>query len=440
MLRTWLAILVLASISACLDEELQEQAITAQELVQITVTGWSSVDAPNPAAFAVIQEGEGPWTAMHYDGQRYTATINPGRYAVALGNRVRQVNKDESYVYVRHSTTDEQRELSIQWLGGVPLTRYQLLVDIRGTSAGQRLYIGHPGGSSSGRNAINGISTFTAGSPTGELIVALAGGTPSEPFKVTRISNLDLRNSAPVVLDFNLPYPAPTSYPVVIDGSLAHSVSSAMYNAAGRYFPLGGATGKLFALPPSLSRPGDTSHVYGSAYPRSVELIQSGPGPASLQFGPLFSQPVATLRGGYALGLSFPLSHSPGLLPLTDYDYIANSSYGDYQEDYVSVEWTMSFSSGWIGGHAGGVFHSPSFNGVSGWTADMALPYRAPIYWQAIRTDLNTRTSAPGQMRHTSSAPDVTLGEYCGNGIVEQRYETCDPPNGTTCSSSCSNM
>jgi hypothetical protein len=96
---------------------------------------------------------------------------------------------------------------------------------------------------------------------------------------------------------------------------------------------------------------------------------------------------------------------------------------------------TAEISSTWIGAASSFTYGLPDVSDLEGFDDTFHLLERAPISVGVSRIDTTSRTYVDGRVSQSASK-STTLGEYCGDG-VQQAGETCDPPNGTTCSYTC---
>jgi len=132
-------------------------------------------------------------------------------------------------------------------------------------------------------------------------------------------------------------------------------------------------------------------------------------------------------------------------------------------------EWLADVSPGWLSDHGSARFELPDLSGVDGWIPELAQTSRGRIKWTVTHAGASAVDDVVGHSFRSSASG--TLGEYCGDGVVNgdedcddglngaardtpscdldctapvcgdgytnPYVEQCDPPNGASCSASC---
>lgn len=444
MQRFMLLLLASLALAACVEEDVQFQPLEPPPgMVTITarhaIFGVGVIET-QPLTFAAYQEEDGPWQPMTIQGGVYAANIAPGRYAIAMGQRKIYGSGDErTLLEIRHSTTAEATEQT--FYPGFDVSRpYQLLLDIRGVGLNERAAVSFQGIRTS---LDNGIHAIASPSPAGELLVVLyTDSTELEvPIKIARIQNVSLLDSSPVIIDFNLPSGAPRTDSVAFGGATSGVVRSYVKISAHESVYLGSSLDTFYSLPNHLTRPSDLLLLHATAPTTPGVPIQTtyyyplGAGPLLLHYGTASAPAAPSLLPLPYPRLSFPVPAPERLLPFVDYKY----SFGSYVSRgaaTISTQWVLLFTDGWLGGATSSRYDAPVFTGLPGWADEMAPPWRNPVWWAATVSEQNGRQFQPGRISRSTS-DSGTIGSYCGNGIVEQPWEVCDPPDGVTCSSNC---
>jgi hypothetical protein len=411
--------LVLASLlsagvlSACVEEDSLEQSLAPAALVTITARQILFNGQPvttQAATLAAYQQGDGPWQPMTLQNGAYSAAVEPGRYAVAMAYRFLETpSSEQSFVELQHATTDELRDLTFHMNFTID-EPYRLLLDLRGIAADQiasvtfnrtRLQLG------------NGVHTLRSPLSSGELMVVLQRPTPpggplqpTEPLKLFRLASVNLLDSAPIVVDFNLPLAAPLNFPATL-GAPGGLIISSVTTANGSFL-LGRSASTFYALPPALARPGDLPRVAASTpfLPsgplQNLVFAPLAPGPQTLQYAVPLPLPVPTTISYPHRRPVFTLAHAPGQLPLTDYEYqLWSLAYDEHRS--LATEWALTFTAGWILGAPSPRYEAPVLSSIPGWSPALAFLPGFPLDWRTARVDQNTRTLQPGQLLLTTA-------------------------------------
>jgi hypothetical protein len=441
----WLLVLSSTFSAACLEEQTGQQGLDTREAETITVTVFSDGEPAETQnlPFALVQDGDDPWQPLQLQDGKYTATITSGRYGVALGYRIiESLTRESSLISLQYATTDERRDLKFA-PSRLPFAEpYQLTFDIRGVGADQIASVSYGGISTTLRNGVRSVSLSR---PVVEVIATLktSGANPTQsesiPLKIYRLANVSALQTTPIILDFNLPLPAPVAYPATLEGSSTSLIRTSWMNVHDASFhPLGTANGFTYGLPPSLSRPSDLYSISGSSGTLDTSVVVLTPAPLNLQLGaPQFFATPSVLPYPHVRP-TFSLIHQDGPHPNTGYSYTFSTS-ATHEQRSVTSNLSVAFTAGWLGDGELTRYEFPNFSGFPGWQPEMVLLPRTRISWGATRTDSNQPGWTPGHASQTSRTQGY-FGEYCGNGVVELRYESCDPPNATTCSAQCTAM
>jgi hypothetical protein len=430
------------ALTACLEEGQLPPTEQLDTSATVTITA-QPVFAPGQPVdsvrvpFAAFQEADGPWRPMDVVNGLYSATVTTGRYGVAMGFRsLHSPDSEDTFVSVQYSTTTETRALQF-WVSYPRARPYRLTLDVRGIPAGQQarasveqqqLFLS------------NGVTTLVTPHPTVEVIATLQQRltmpTRDIPVKMFRQSNVSLSTSPTVVIDFGLPLLAPLSYPATLDGSTSALVRSAVRTPDELIHSFATDLGRYYVLPSSLARATDLTRVTSSIGDQSaIYYPTTTGGTLAMQIGApyLFPTPTMLLHPYARPSLSF--TPTPGAMTFTLFSH-SFSSYWAEGNKYHYQSYNITFSQGWTTGMATVQYTFPNFNGLPGWEPEMALMPRQQIDWSGDRSTYNTATITTGRVMQSASN-SASIGEFCGNGIVEPRYESCDPPDGLTCSELC---
>lgn len=450
MQRLALSLLALLTLTACLEEELQEQPLEATDAVTITArqTRDGILDLETqPVTLAAYQQGDGPWQPMTLQNGTYTATVAPGRYAVAMGQRnLSSPSNEYTDIQIKHATTDETHDPMFFSPFTFP-EPYRLVVDVRGVDVDERAVIAVNGGGFLGYD--NGQHALASSRRFVELFVILrqrssgSSPRPEVPLKVFRLVNVDLLGTPQIVVDFNLPLAAPLAYPVAFGSASSGMVNSYVRTPSGAVL-LGRSPNTFYALPSSIAYPTDIISASASTPSMPGTPVQStynyplSAGPLLLHYGTVNPAPAPVAIQTPYIRPSFLLPQVGGELPFTDYTY---QFFSDAIDDNASIAtlWTFYFTDGWVRDATSSRYDAPVFAGLPGWTSEMAPLPRTMVSWSASVAEQNVRGIQPGRIVR-STTTFGSIGEYCGNGVVELGWETCDPPNGVTCSERCSSL
>ena len=432
-----------AALTACMEESELPPTDQVDTSATVTITAQPIFALGQPVdsvrvPFAAYQEADGPWRSMDVVGGVYSATINTGRYGVAMGFHNRAApDSEDTTVSIQYSTTTETRNLQF----GALYTRakpYRLTLDVRGIPAGQQAR------ASIEQQQIyltNGLMTVTTALPTVEVIASLQQRltmpTRDIASKVFRQSNINLSGGPTIVIDFGLPLLAPLSYPATLDGSTTAMVRSSVRTPDELIHTFAGDVGRYYVLPPSLVKTTDLARYTSSIGGQStVNYPTTTGGTLAMQIGAPFLFPAPTMLLHPYARPSLSFTPTPGAMAFTNFIYYFSSFWAEGAK-YRYSSYDMTFSKGWTAGMTTVQYTFPNFNGLPGWEQEMALMPRTQIDWYGDRITYNTATLIKSRISQSASTYG-TVGEFCGNGILEPDYESCDPPDGLTCSDLCS--
>jgi hypothetical protein len=309
----------------------------------------------------------------------------------------------------------------------------------------------------------HGTYTMQALPGKGELFARSTSFTDHTQDKVIRKA-LDVTADQTIPLDFASDAVLFDTAPLTIADPTARTTSQ-IYSGGTLYsvgFSFPSSTAYQI-LPAALRKPDDLIQVHAQVQDgRTSSVITTG-GPVSLALPAAVTVPMpALVTDGYVRPhVMFPVGG--GTLPLVTYvlDYFTFN----FTTDRV-VGWDAEFSEAWTAGATTVDFTVPDFSSLTGFDAKLELEDHQAIVGFVARDESSSLDVAVGVKQQTAGT-DFTLGSYCGDGITDpgeacddagesatcdadctavscgdgytnvSAGEECDPPDGVTCSDTC---
>lgn len=382
------------------------------------------------AAFVAVQDGDGPWTAVTAEQGVYHAHLAADRYGVAIGCRI----GDSSSVEVFQRAAADGLDVRTRSCAGEPV---QLDVSVHNVPPGSFAYVSTAGQSVSGDG--NATYSFRIQPGPTDLFASLTDGTGIIS-KLVRVPMFDAASMPTVEIDFSRDGAAPDARELVV--ALAEDaqaqVETSVILPTGAY-PLSGgaplgAPSTYQTLPAALQHADDLFDITVTAGARAAAITSKAPGALAFQLPADVAAPAPTMALTPALHPVF--SFDPGVidLPIRTYQLHARTSSAP---DDVFREWSVELSSAWIPVTSPVTYEFPDLSAVAGFSPDFVL-FSGPLRWAVRRVETSAAAAVDGRITRSASRAG-TIAEYCGDHVV-QPPETCDPPDGTTCSDTCTKL
>lgn len=441
-LRKWSWLV--AALAGCVDGDvnrLTNGEALGDATIRVTMT-WINNAEPSDApevALAAYQDGDGAWQEMPFVDGAYVAHVTGERYAMAFGCRTSDQGERRS-LELYYATVAEGTEIKRSTCYWQP-TPHRVTIAPHNVPADAAIV--SVGFGRSWQQLGLEPTLLPSATTTGDLVAAITtfsydhGFAEWAPLKVARIDDLDIHQTPVVDLDFGLPLATPLSFPVTLNGDTLHGRIRSNVSSPTAYNLLASTQGTMYALPPALVREDDRPTVSFTVTDAAISATRGGSyayepssvGPMDLDVGALYAMPPPSVVTYPSPRPSLTFTPSPATLPVTSYDLSLREG---------PLQYYAAFSQAWIDALGEPVVRwtMPSFEGLQGWAPDFWFSQRTPIAWSAARDESNTDELRRGRITRYSSTSGNT-GEYCGNGIVEPYYETCDPPNTATCDAQC---
>jgi hypothetical protein len=358
----------------------------------------------------------------------YHAHLASDRYGVAIGCRVGA----STFVELFQRTAADGLDLRT---GSCGVDTIELDVAVRNVPKTSFAYVSAAGQSASGGDA---TYAFHTRSGPAELFASLSDAT-GRMSKVVRVPPFDLEAPQTVVIDFALQGAPPEDRDLVVTlaaGDQAQ-VTTSVIRPTGDYLLSDGAAvgapAKYQMVPAALQQPDDLFDVTVTSGSRSTTVTSKAPGALVFQLPADLTAPDPVMTIAPVLHPVFSFATTTAQLPRQAYLLHARTSRAP---DDVARDWSAELSAAWVGGAASAEYAFPDLTAVAGFAPDLLLD-RGPVRWSVRRTEASVDC---GDGRVTSSATrSGTVARYCGD-LVIQPPEACDPPDGLTCSATCTKL
>jgi len=383
----------------------------------------------SPADLVAVQLDDGDWQKLAGDDK--------GAYQVPLARRYSVLvacvgSPDTTTARVYDRTADDGVRLDVPscYTPPGPTGTGIVTVQVQNVPAGGVAVVAGPGGvrqltalpsTSLDLELARGQSEVVAWLETSSLVIS----------KIVRVPPFTLDAAHSVTIDFATQGAAPDRLPLTVRPGPALYTVETVVTPLGSYElaqPLSPTT--YLALPAALRLPGDRSRVTVFGGLRDVTVTSASPGPLVVDLPPElaavgFGAPGAAPRPEWSLGALPPTGTTLTL------------SVETRTRDQLRA-WAIQPSASWLAFAPSLLFDLPDAGpALAGLHADLGLLARTKVTWAAAA--VSTATGADGAEVILRSAFAGDTGHYCGNHAIEPP-ETCDPPDGTTCSADCTAM
>jgi hypothetical protein len=378
--------------------------------------------------FVAAQDGDGPWTQLTGDHGVYTMPRSADRYGVLVVCRFGTTTVTKVFLKwaaegLLHTTSSCQVDPAP---AKVPVT-----VKLRNIPTGMT-------------GVVTGPTTTSARGSDGDVVLQLAP-TSNELFawlydaqmrasKMVRIPPFVPQAAQSFTIDFTAGADL-DHLPLTVGPTPPEAVLAGVTTATGEYDITSGAPGSTYAVPPAaLRRPGDRIlvEVFGDpAINQTARAELVTPGPLTINLLPALTGATVSATTGAAPVPTWTLPALPATRSQARVLMVASTSRAS---DGVNRRWQVFLARARLAGMASLSYTLPDFAALPGFPSDLALLGRNQLDWTATADDITTQ--ADGSTILVTSSTQGKTGEYCGNGTTEPP-ETCDPPNGTTCSNTC---
>jgi hypothetical protein len=381
------------------------------------------------AQLVAIQDGDAPWTALTGEQGVYRVRLASDRYGVAIGCRT----GDASRVSVFQRTVADGLVLRTRSCAAEAVA---LDVVVQSVPASSSAYISARGGAAGG-----GALTYSFALQPGpaELFASLADST-QRTVKLVRESTFDLQAPHQITIDFASEGAAPEEHALQIGalGDQARVISSVI-RPTGEYALHGprrlGTSASYQTLPAALRRPDDLFGVTISVGGISTTLTSRSPGMLAFDLPEEINAPAPSVLATPFLHPVFTFEATATDLAIQTYLLSAHTSGAS---ESVTHDWHAELTASWVGAGPSVRYEFPDLTAVTGFSPELALFDRGPVRWSVQRIEASSATDGDGRIVR-SAVQAGAIESYCGDHIVEPP-ETCDPPDGTTCSETCTKL
>lgn len=379
------------------------------------------------APLVAIQDGDGPWTAITAAHGLYHVHLGSERYGVAIGCRDGQA----SSVKVFQRTVADGLDLRTLSCGADSI---EFDVTVRNVPQDSLAYVSIAGASDGG-----GDYTYVFHARPGPTeLFASVGDRAGYMAKLVRVPTFDLEARRSLTIDFATQGTPPDDHALAVTlGPREQAyVTTSVIRPTGEYLlqspALVGTPATYAMVPVALRQPDDLFGVTVEVGSRSTSITSKAPDKLTFELPPDMVAPTPAVLAEPFLHPVFAFETSATDLPIQTYQLYAHTAQppGDAYRD-----WTAELSAAWIAGAQYVSYTFPDLSGVPGFFSDFILYDREPIRWIVRRTEMNSATASDGRIVRSAFQSGAT-GTYCGDHTI-QPPETCDPPDGTTCSTSC---
>jgi hypothetical protein len=381
------------------------------------------------ADFVAAQDGDGAWTTLTGDRGVYTMPRSSAGYGVLVVCHFEDVTVTKLFLKTAtdgllHTTTSCHVDPVLE---KVPVT---VTVTVKNVPTGSSAIVEGPSTASTvGGDA--DVVLQLAPRPS-ELFAWLIGSQVANPTKLVRIPPFTPQAGQAFTIDFATMGADPDYHPLTINGATAYAVIPGVATETGLY-TFGSELGSTYpVLPAGLRRAGERTVVdvltdNGNA---RAELVT--PGPVTLDMLP-------GLAGAGFVTTSDdtprPTWTVPALPPTRGEARLLMLASTASAPGIPGRRWQVFLTRARIGDANSVTYALPDLGAlIPGLPTDIALPGRARISWSIQFDEFTTQADSSTIQVGTSAAGNG--GRYCGDGAIEAP-ETCDPPDGSTCSDTC---
>jgi hypothetical protein len=359
----------------------------------------------------------------------YRVRLASDRYGVAVGCRI----GDSSRVSVFQRTAADGLVLRARSCGGEPIA---LDVVVQNVPAGTHAYLSTRVGAAGG----SALSYAFQMQPGPAEVFGSLSDTTGRIAKLVREPAFDLQAPHQITIDFASEGAAPEDHALQITtrGDQARVVSSVI-RPTGEYTlhaPLRLATPPFYqTLPAALRRPDDLLAVTVAVGGISTTMTSAAPGMLAFDLPAEINAQAPAVLATPFLHPVFTFEATATDLAIQSYLLSAHTSGAS---DSITHDWFAELSAAWIGEARSVRYEFPDLTATAGFSPELALFDRGPVRWSVRRIEASTPTDADGRIVR-SAVQAGAIESYCGDHVIEPP-ETCDPPDGSTCSATCSKL
>jgi len=392
-------------------------------------------DTADEANFVAVQDGDGAFVEASGTNGVYTVHITNDRFGVAVGCN----DQNQAFVDIEIIQQTVEDGLLYRTICKTRPTNATLDVAVSKLPTGSRLRL---------RTPLNiGVATSD-----GTVSIDVPAG-PTEMFGTLTDVNKNVlrmfRNQIQVAGTTNLALDAAVdgappdltgTFTVSPNDDTANFQTSVIrpYGVVGVLGNLGAiGTNRNYVMLPAALRLADDSYrftVNGST--GTASKTAKTPGALAFTLPAQFTAPPSEL-------LTTPFLHpvwtfSPTASTLANQSYFMDASnFGDFSAP-VFRDWFVTISAKWVAGQTTVRYEFPDLTAMTGYN-ELVLVTRERIDTTIERTDFSADFAVDGA-ESTSSSVFNTVGEFCGDDVVQNPPEMCDPGalgETDTCDSDC---
>ncbi|MBS1119687.1 MAG: Multiple EGF-like-domain protein 3 precursor [Deltaproteobacteria bacterium] len=418
-------------------------------------------DTADDAKLVAVQDGDGAFVAVTGVNGVYHAHITSDRYGIAIGC----LDTDFATIEVVQQVVADGTTYRTA-CKSTPATA-RLDVTVQNLPAGHRLRL------RTNRNIglASSDETVSIDVPPGttELFGTLTDSAKNV-VKLFRIPAIEVQTTKAITIDVAADGAAPDNLALTLTPSdpTATVRTSAVrtygtVNFQGLGIPLG-ASPTYLMLPPALQQADDLYLISVSGQSSSHSRTVKTPGQLAFALPAAFTAPQPMMLKTPFLHPVFTFTPTIAVLPIQSYTVDA-SNFSDFNAP-VLRDWFATLSAAWVAGAPSIRYEFPDLSALPGF-AELALRDRERIDTTIFRTETTSEVRVDGAESTSSSASGV-IGEFCGDGVLQDGEmcdpgetetatcdsdctpvecgdnvvnvsagEDCDPPDGTTCSATC---
>jgi len=389
-------------------------------------------DTADDAKFVAVQDGDGGFVAATGVNGLYHVHINSDRYGIAVGcldsgfatiEVVQQVVADGTTydTACKFTPSPAKLDVTVKNLPAGHRLRLRTNRNIRLASSDETVSIEVPPG-------------------TTELFGTLTDSARNV-VKLFRIPAIEVQTTTAITIDVATDGVAPDSLPLTLTPSdptaTVRTLAVRPYgtvNFQGVGIPLG-ASPKYVMLPPALRQADDLYVISVDGETASHSRTVKTPGALAFAFpAALTAAPPMLVKTSF-LHPVFTFTPTTAVLPIQSY-FVEASNFSNF-DAVVLRDWFATLSAAWVAGAPSLRYEFPDLSALPGF-AELALQDRERLDTTIMRTETTSEVAVDGA-EATSSRASGVIGEFCGDGVV-QAGETCDPGDAgetATCDSDC---
>ena len=267
-----------------------------------------------------------------------------------------------------------------------------------------------------------------------ELLAWLVDAQQQHVSKLVRIPPFTPQAAQSFTIDFATMGADPDHLPLTLSGATPQTLITGVSTATGEY-TFSSELGSTYAvLPATLRRAGDRTviEVLTKDGTGRVELVT--PAPVTLDLLPNLAGAGFVANGDTPR----PMWTVPALPATRGQARVLMTASTAGSPATPGRRWQVFLARARTGSATSATYTLPDLNTlIPGLPMDVALPGRTKISWSIQADDLTTQ--ADSSTIQVGTSVSGTGGQYCGNTVIEAP-ETCDPPDGSTCSDTCTSM